>query len=211
MSFTRQLLVDVHFLRIPLLFRQGMVVFILCAVCGLPLLAETRYVNKANPTPVLPYNGGWSFAATNIQDALDWSVSGDLVLVAAGIYDTGGRAISGLTNRAVIPNAVTLRAVSTNPSDTLIVGAPDPGTLSYGPAAVRCVYMAANSRLIGFTLTNGYTMTTNQANSQGGGAYCASASSSIISNCVITGCRAFYYLLWRRRLPRVSYRVRGVQ
>lgn len=163
-----------------------------------PGQADTHYVWRNNPSaPVPPFTGGWASAATNIQDALDWAVSNDVVLVASGVYNTGGRsnwpAGSALTNRVAISNAVTVRAVSANPADTLIVGAPDPGTGSNGPSAVRCVYLAANSSLIGFTLTNGYTMATNLANSQGAGAYCASAVSSVLSNCVITSCRAFYY------------------
>jgi len=160
----------------------------------------TNYVDNANTgyRDGPPYNS-WPHAATNIQDALNKSANGDLVLVTNGVYNFGGLtnwpAGCTLTNRVVISNAVTVQAVSTNPAVTIIQGAADPASTS-GPAAVRCVYMANNSVLIGFTLTNGYTRETTGGNwglgaTNGGGVY-ASSSSSVLSNCVIVACKASY-------------------
>lgn len=156
--------------------------------------ADTHYVNRANATPVPGYTGGWSSAATNIQDALDWAVSNDVVLVASGVYDYGGRANypagSALTNRVVISNAVTVMAVSANPADTLIVGK-DHQNGTNGPAAVRCVYMnsSAYGRLIGFTITNGHTLAETTTSGDGGGIYCNAdgLSGGYVSNCTIVG------------------------
>ncbi|MDD5677196.1 MAG: hypothetical protein PHW60_04290, partial [Kiritimatiellae bacterium] len=81
-----------------------------------------------------------------------------------------------------------IRAVSANPADTVIVGAPDPVTGSNGPAAIRgykgpCY--GGSSYLIGFTITNGYTFATGGTaylDQYGGGAW-----GGVLSNCVIVG------------------------
>ena len=48
----------------------------------------TYCVNVNNPNPVFPY-ASWATAATNIQDAVDVSKSGDTVLVTNGVYAGG--------------------------------------------------------------------------------------------------------------------------
>ena len=135
---------------------------------------------------VAPYTS-WSMAATNIQAAIDVAVAGDTVLVANGIYDTGGRVAGGqaLTNRLAIDKPITVQSVN-GPSVTFIVGQTDPSTLNTGPGAVRCVYMINAAALVGFTLTNGYTRNSGLAQEQsGGGAWCEDGG--VISNCVLTG------------------------
>ncbi len=101
------------------------------------------------------------------------------------MYVTGERVVSGsLGNRVVVDKAVTVQSVN-GPTDTVIEGYQLPGTTN-GDGAVRCVYLANNAVLIGFTLTDGATraagLTTEK---RGGGAYCRS-SSSVLSNCVLT-------------------------
>ncbi|HEX4644897.1 MAG TPA: hypothetical protein VH598_04750, partial [Verrucomicrobiae bacterium] len=144
--------------------------------------AATLYVdlNGTNSTP--PY-AGWSTAATNIQDAIDASVDGDLVLVTNGVYSSGGRAVYGaLINRVVINKAVTVQSVN-GPAATMIYG-----YHAIGSNAVRCVYMTNNSALIGFTLKYGATANTGGSfqEQSGGGVWCESTSATV-SNCVITG------------------------
>ena len=98
---------------------------------------SVHYVNKANTSPSSPFTS-WASAATNIQDAIDKAASNECVLVTNGIYDIGGRVYSGITgtNRVCITNGIIVLAVSTNPADTLIVGAPGSGktNLLYGVA-----------------------------------------------------------------------------
>jgi hypothetical protein len=156
----------------------------LAGICLLFLAINTsatvRYVdlNSTNATP--PYDA-WNIAATNIQDAIDAALDGEQILVTNGVYATGGRVVFGLmTNRVVINKAVTVQSVN-GAAATLIQG-----IRPIGNSAVRCVYLTNNATLIGFTLTNGATRSTGNANNEesGGGAWCLSATSKLI-NCLV--------------------------
>ncbi len=124
----------------------------------LPAPASTFYVNLNNPNPTPPY-ADWSTAATNIQDAIDASSSGDQIWVTNGIYQTGGRVVSGSsTNRIALTKAVTVQSVN-GPWVTIIQG----GGMTTGTAAIRCAWLTNNAALVGFTLTWGRAAASAQA------------------------------------------------
>ncbi|MEI2723259.1 MAG: Calx-beta domain-containing protein [Verrucomicrobiota bacterium] len=102
----------------------------------------TYYVNVNNPNPVFPFTT-WATAATNIQAAVDVSKAGDTVLVTNGIYRTGSLEAEG-PNRVVLTNHLLLRSVN-GPEVTILDGG----------GGVRCVHLASNAMLSGFTLRNG--------------------------------------------------------
>lgn len=158
---------------------------------SLSVFATTHFVSLNSTNPVAPFTD-WSTAATNIQDAIDAASPNDLILVTNGIYDAGGRLISGVptTNRVAVTQALTLQSIN-GPAVTVIRGYQVPGTTN-GAAAVRCVYLTNGAGLIGFTVTNGATSATT---GEGGGIWFQTAvdnTSSVLSNCVVAGNAAGY-------------------
>jgi len=159
---------------------------ILCLLFTFNAAATVRYVdlNSTNATP--PFTD-WSTAATNIQDAVDVAVDGDLVLVTNGVYATGGRVVYGvLTNRVAITKALTVQSFN-GPAVTMIQGYQVPGTIS-GDSAVRGVYLTNRAALVGFTVTNGATRNGGDGTTEmsGGGVWCENTN-VILSNCVLIG------------------------
>jgi len=144
--------------------------------CALNVSASVHYVDL-NSTNALPPYTNWSTAAKSIQDAIDEAVDGDQVLVADGVYSTGGQVLYGVTNRVSITRALIVESVH-GPTTTMIQGFLDQGPI-FSPNCVRCAYVTNGAALIGFTLTNGATSDPGS----GGGVYCESLAASV-SNCV---------------------------
>lgn len=128
----------------------------------------------------------WATAKQTIQAAVDDSIYGGLILVSNGVYNTGARAYTAnaTSNRVMLTKEVTLRSVN-GPEVTVVAGQPATGG-STGPSAIRGVFMTANTRMEGFSLTNGFT----KDYDYGGGIYAVDAT-AVISNCVVSGNRAF--------------------
>ncbi len=165
---------------------------LLCLALGLSLPAAgagTWYVDDDRPDDSGD-GASWASAKRTIQAAADLAVAGGgLVLVTNGVYREGGKAdTDGITNRVYSANGVTIQAMSTNPWDTVIEGAPDPDTGGLGPKAVRGFkgpLYGGTAYLIGFTISNGYTWASGGMDfkdRRGGG-----ANGGILSNCVVTG------------------------
>lgn len=169
---------------------------------ALPAYAQTNHFVWTGGGDTSPFTN-WATAAHDIQPAIDAAANGDIIWVTNGVYDTGGTngypvPARTLTNRVAIYKAVTVSSVN-GPSHTSIAGRwnnplGDPANTNdvYGDAAVRCVYMAADSMLIGFTLANGATrQDTSQADGMCGGVLGAGSDAVSVSNCVISGNRSF--------------------
>lgn len=148
--------------------------------------AGVLYVDLNSTNPVSPY-ASWSTAATNIQNAVDASTNGDLILVTNGIYATGGKSMDGvITNRVALYKAVTVQSVN-GPFVTVIQGA----GMSNGVSAIRCAWLTNNAALVGFTVKWGATRMAQNNTGIGGGVWCAS-SNAIVANCMILSNTAFH-------------------
>ncbi len=154
------------------------------------VVKQAYYVDANSVGPISPYTN-WATAARTIQEAVDAAVPGNLVLVNSGIYNTGGKAVSGstMTNRLAINKAIVVQSLN-GPGVTLIAGQGSNGCV--GPGAIRCAYVGTNAVLSGFTLTNGFTLPLGEYGryQSGGGAYCE--PSGMLSNCVVAGNTAAY-------------------
>jgi hypothetical protein len=148
------------------------------------LIAATLYVDVNSSSPIPPYTN-WSHAANVLQDAIDASNRGDMVLVTNGVYEVGGRRLGSfdVTNRVVLTNGAVVRSVN-GPAVTAIRGYQVPVGVNI-TNAIRCAYLSSTSVLSGFTLTNGSAGGGNYVN--GGGAFCMRLTGCVISNCVFAG------------------------
>jgi hypothetical protein len=146
-----------------------------------PLIAGTLYVDVNNATPLAPF-GSWASASTNIQDAIDAAIPGDLVLVTNGNYQFGEYFVSGVVvpSRVAVNKSLTVASVN-GPAVTIIHGRKG------GRTSLRGVYLADGAILSGFTITNGTANIEQlQGTGLGGGVYCQSAA-AVVTNCVING------------------------
>jgi len=150
-----------------------------------------HYVNAAGSGPVAPYSS-WATAATNIQDAIDAAVTGEIVFVTNGTYANGGKVMSGdLTSRVALDKAIIVQSVN-GPTATIIQGVRDSAT--NGPLAVRCVWLTNQAVLVGFALRGGATRALASPNTpemNGGGVWGASTNATLV-NCLIVGNTAAY-------------------
>jgi hypothetical protein len=132
-----------------------------------------RFVSLDGNDANSPYRS-WATAARTIQAAVDCSADGDLILVAPGLYNEGGKTVPAVTmaTRVFINKDITLKSVNGR----------DVTTIS-GNGTMRCLQMNAG-RVDGFTLMNGVASGgSSYEDSCGGNAFVNYGS---ISNCIIT-------------------------
>jgi hypothetical protein len=148
--------------------------------------AGIRYVDVGSADPAPPYTN-WATAARVIQDAVDAAEAGDEIVVTNGLYATGGRAVGTnlLVNRVAVDKPLTLRSVN-GPEVTMIQGYQVPGTTN-GDGAIRCVYLADDARLLGFTLAGGATHVLHQGEGEDGGGGVSCEASAQVINCLLVG------------------------
>ena len=129
---------------------------LLALLLPIPVLrAAQLFVSQIGSSPTPPY-GSWATAARNIQQAVDASQPGDLILVSNGIY----------AGPVVVTQPVLVMSVMGAQYTTID-----------GQGSNQCVWMTNNTRLYGFTITHGSAQ-------NGGGIWCAS-SNAFVTNCII--------------------------
>jgi predicted outer membrane repeat protein len=139
--------------------KYGLSILILCSIAVLPGAADVIHVPSEEPT---------------IQAGIDAAVDGDTVLVAAGMYtgtgnrdiDFSGKAITVKSEGGSTGTIIDCEGSEDNPCRGLIFQNGE----------------GADSRLEGFTITNGFLLAADQS---GAGILCLS-SSPAIEDCIIT-------------------------
>jgi len=144
---------------------------LLCATCS-AALAVDRYVSPSG-TDVSPYTN-WATAALSIQDAIDASSSGDVILVETGTYY---ESISFMGKDITLASRFLTTSNESYISETVI----DAGASDHVVSLVNGE--TTNALLSGFTITNGYSSGGEPA---GGGVYCYT-SSPRLENLLVTG------------------------
>ena len=141
--------------------------------------ASVFCADASGTNPSAPF-ATWMTAATNLQDAGDLAMPGDVVVATNGVYNSGGSTADGiLTNRVQVRYQVLLTSAS-GPEVTAIEGRRDSNGTN-GPDAVRCAYVGGT--LSGFTLRNGGTRASGFSSAQGGGAY---AQGGVVAFCILS-------------------------
>ena len=146
-------------------------------------------------------NGNAAHPKKTLAGALANAISGDAVHVAPGVYGSGvmtqsSNAFAGTTNcvvncRASIPSGVAVVSQG-SAADTFIVGDDSPSPVAdmrgCGKGATRCVFMEANSRLEGFTVTGGRTdaVTGDSSDNTAGGGILAKNDTAVVADCIIS-------------------------
>ena len=171
------------------------------------------YVNDASGSDSANYGRHPANPFKTIKKALELAKSGDTVYVAPGVYgdEPDDEVMGGPIqiddkksapvapygySRIWIPAGVTVKATGT-PQETVIVGRKATEALSGGGCgsdSARCAYFGTGARLIGFTLTGGYSSTLTstakaaEGATEGGGYYMANsgAAAGVLVNCIIT-------------------------
>ena len=175
---------------------------------------DVIYVDASRPDDT-GAGTNWITAKKTIQGAVDVVSSTGTIWVTNGVYNSGSAITPGYacSNRVVITNAITVRSVN-GAAITIIEGAPGSNG-SNDVDSIRGVYMIGGCSLIGFAITNGFTMATgssifdqsgggilmwtnctatnlviqdNMANEDGGGVYLCTGGT--LDNCILNGNKA---------------------
>ena len=120
-------------------------------------------------------------------------LEGEVVHAAPGEYNTGTMShaeTDTVLSRACVPKGVTLLA-DKGPEKTFIIGGPATADAAndygLGSNAVRCVWLSADAKISGFTLTGGRTHSITGDNGIGSAIYGSSYPSCYAENCIVTG------------------------
>ena len=124
----------------------------------------------------------WADAAQSIQMAVDAAASGDVIWVAAGVYDVGATTNGEGRSRVTVDKAVSIRG-ATNREDVVILG-----SRGNTNTQVRCVWLGSNAILANVTLADGGAQNHPEWMPRGGGLYMLDGARA--DNCVIRNCIA---------------------
>ena len=149
-----------------MLFSQRVVTFFALLVCF-------SVISALDPGSALARDWVVPDQAPTIQSAMDSCVTGDVVVIQAGLYDDCSNLSNGALHIAVVPSGVSMRGATGNPADVVL----DAGYLG------RCLEIrnnTANFSIEGITMRRGRAF----APLGKGGAVFAMFASPVFRNCV---------------------------
>ena len=186
-------------------------------ICVEPFYTKDWYVDPDGDDDACGFTP--KTAKKTLAAAIAMTASGDTVHAAEGRYTEGvGSAKPGATHpdsRVYIPGGRTLVADGAADKTFIVgnIGTEFANTIGCGSNSVRCVYMAKDSKLKGFTLTDGTAYPANGTSDYGqiyncGGVYGSGRDTCVVQDCIITNCAA-YNAAAAREVSFVGCRIAG--
>lgn len=168
------------------MFRRNAKTLVVLAVISLVTFAMANQASALPGKCVRHHVGGtfdgltWATAYDNVQDAINASVSGDEIWVAAGEYSENIVLKSGVALYGGFAGTETLRTQRNWVTNVCVLSGRSAGSVIQIPQNAT-----SSTRVDGFTITNGRAMV-------GGGIFCNHYASPVIINNVIRGNSADY-------------------
>lgn len=159
---------------------------------GLYDTVNCKFYGSCTKSRFLGSDGGQYVVTLNHGDYASDAEAGAALVVAAAdllsgdvlIVDAGRWALSSATDSLKVSNGAVVRGSTGNPRDVVVDGAGE----------VPCIYLngVSDVTVADLTLTNGIAYRANANALYGGGIYIKNGGGNLVTNCVVTGCRAAF-------------------
>ena len=161
-------------------------------------------------------DGTFAHPYTNLQQAVNAAVAGDainggVVIAKRGAYDTGYtnftyQSKTGLVRFLVPPNTTCRITSEDGAEDTILTGAPDPQTGTFGEKSVGAFANLGVAQLQGFTVTGAYSPNGSDLYSPGRGTIFAYGTTLHVDDCILTNNVGAYAAIGNGRYDRCIIR-----
>lgn len=161
-------------------------------------------------------DGSFDRPYTNLQQAVNAAVAGDainggVVIAKRGVYDTGCtnftyQSKTGLVRFLVPPNTNCRITSEDGAEGTVLTGAPDPQTGTFGEKSVGAFANLGVAQLQGFTVTGAYSPNGSDLYSPGRGTIFAYGTTLHVDDCILTNNVGAYAAIGNGRYDRCIIR-----
>ena len=161
-------------------------------------------------------DGSFDRPYTNLQQAVDAAVAGDainggVVIAKRGVYDTGNtnftyQSKTGLVRFLVPPNTNCRITSEDGAESTILTGAPDPQTGTFGENSIGAFANLGVAQLQGFTVTGAYSPNGSDLYSPGRGSIFTYGTTLHVDDCILTNNVGAYAAIGNGRYYRCLIR-----